>query len=189
MIYFTSDLHLGHKNVIAMCSRPFENADCMDDVLINNWDSLINEDDEVYVLGDITLARGWKTATCYLKQLKGKKYLIKGNHDKYLYDLKFDRRQFELITPYHEIDFNGHKLILCHYPLADWNGKFRGSIHLHGHIHSPHWSTLQEIMGRIFDVGVDANNYFPISIDTIIEHCMKIETMGLIEEYITRRNG
>ena len=189
MVYFTSDLHFGHKNVISMCNRPFETVDQMNETLIKNWNSVVSEMDEIYILGDITLHRSWNHIAKYLRDLNGKKSLIKGNHDKWLYDKKCDRSYFDIIVPYHELDIEGRKLVLCHYPIADWNGKYRGSIHLHGHVHSTHWSALQVSIGRVYDVGVDANNYFPVSLDQIFERCDSIDSLGIISQHINKSKG
>lgn len=82
MIYYTSDLHLGHANVIRHCDRPFADADEMDAALINNWNAKVHRNDTVYIVGDF-LFRAKRPAEGYLSSLKGKKHLIIGNHDKY----------------------------------------------------------------------------------------------------------
>lgn len=82
MIYFTSDLHLGHEAVVRMQNRPFANADEMNRVLIENYNSVVHKDDTVYLLGDICFRIGVEKANELIASLKGKKYLIRGNHDK-----------------------------------------------------------------------------------------------------------
>jgi len=82
MIYFTADTHLGHKNVIEYSTRPFINAEEMDEVLIKNWNSLVQPCDEVYHLGDFSFHKPAKTAAL-LNKLNGQKYLIQGNHDRH----------------------------------------------------------------------------------------------------------
>lgn len=81
MNYFTSDLHLGHRNIIRLCNRPFATIEEMDETLIRNWNAKVTNGDTVYILGDL-LFRNEKPAEEYLKQLKGKKHLIIGNHDR-----------------------------------------------------------------------------------------------------------
>src|ERR1035437_4215616 len=79
MIYFTSDLHLWHSNIIRFCNRPFSSVEAMNEMLIKNWNDVVKEDDVVYCLGDISLAvRPVEAMTC---RLMGKKYLVPGNHD------------------------------------------------------------------------------------------------------------
>ena len=82
MIYYTADLHLGHENVIRHCGRPFSNADEMDAALICNWNSKVHRNDTVYIVGDFFF-RAKRPAGDYLRELKGRKHLLIGNHDKY----------------------------------------------------------------------------------------------------------
>ena len=81
MIYYTSDLHLGHANIITHCNRPFSAVDEMDEVLIDNWNAKVTNADTVYVLGDL-MFRNKRPAEAYLSRLKGRKHLVVGNHDK-----------------------------------------------------------------------------------------------------------
>ena len=83
MIFFTADLHLGHENVIQFCKRPFATTDEMDEALIGNWNSTVKAKDEVYILGDLTM-RPAAEAHSYLTRLNGRKYFIRGNHDRFL---------------------------------------------------------------------------------------------------------
>ena len=84
MVYFTSDLHLGHENVIKLCNRPFDSIEEMDAALIRNWNRKVTNGDTVYVLGDL-IYKSKKPPEEYLRQLKGKKHLIVGNHDRSWY--------------------------------------------------------------------------------------------------------
>ena len=79
MIHFTSDLHLGHKNIIRLCNRPFSSSEEMDEVLMENWNRKVHRNDTIYILGDL-MFRSEKPPEDYLRQLKGKKHLIMGNH-------------------------------------------------------------------------------------------------------------
>jgi calcineurin-like phosphoesterase family protein len=80
MIYFTSDLYLGHANIIKHCNRPFEDVSKMDDALIDNWNMRVHRDDTIYIVGDL-MFRVKSPENC-LERLKGKKHLVVGNHDK-----------------------------------------------------------------------------------------------------------
>lgn len=82
MIYFTSDLHLGHKNIIKLIDRPFANVEEMNEVFIHHWNQKIQNNDTVYILGDFTFKMSVLEAHNIIKQLHGHKILIKGNHDK-----------------------------------------------------------------------------------------------------------
>ena len=169
MIYFTSDLHFYHENIIKAVKRPFKNAEQMNDTLIKNWNNKVQPHDEIYILGDFTM-KGYTFATEALCQLKGRKHLIKGNHDKFADSPHFEKSLFESISDYKQIDYMNTKFILFHYPILEWNHFFRGSIHLHGHQHNKPEYNLENLKNGIkrYDVGVDANNMTPVSADEII---------------------
>ena len=171
MIYFTSDLHLGHESVISMQNRPFVNADEMNRVLIENYNSVVHKDDTVYLLGDICFRIGVEKANELIASLKGKKYLIRGNHDK-----KYDENLFEDIRDFMTISVNGRHISLMHYPMLAWPRSHYGSIMLHGHIHSDGSYNMSNKEAGIkrYDVGVDANNYMPVSIKQI-EKFLKLQ--------------
>lgn len=166
MIYFTSDLHLGHNAVICMQNRPFANADEMNRVLVDNYNSVVRKNDNVYLLGDICFRIGVDKGNELISSLKGKKYLIRGNHDK-----KYDESLFEDIRDFMTISVNGLYISLMHYPMLSWPRSQYGSIMLHGHIHSDGSYNLsnRETGIRRYDVGVDANGYMPVSIKKIEE--------------------
>ena len=80
MIYFTSDLHLGHAEIVGMSKRPFSSVEEMDEALIENWNSRVHKNDDVYILGDL-IYKSARPPEEYLSRLRGKKHLIFGNHD------------------------------------------------------------------------------------------------------------
>lgn len=77
-VFFTADLHLGHDNIRKHCGRPFDTVEEMDEAIISNWNRTVSARDLVYVVGDFA----WSNHNLHLARLKGKKILIKGNHDK-----------------------------------------------------------------------------------------------------------
>jgi len=164
MIFFTSDLHLGHEAVIRMQNRPFANADEMNRVLIENYNSVVNTNDTVYLLGDICFRIGVEKANELIALLKGKKYLIRGNHDK-----KYDENLFEEVRDFMTISAEGLHISLMHYPMLSWPRSQYGSIMLHGHVHADESYNLSNRDAGIkrYDVGVDANGYMPVSIKQI----------------------
>lgn len=166
MIYFTSDLHLGHVNVLKLCQRPFDDIEDMNNALIHNWNTMITPRDTVYILGDFFFRIHVEDANEIIKKLKGKKILIKGNHD-----LKYDESLFEEICDFKVIKYHKRKFILMHYPLLEWPHYFQRGIHLHGHQHNTSDYNLEMKRQGIlrYDVGVDANEFKPISIDEIID--------------------
>ena len=134
MNYYIADLHIGCTNLYE--HRTLEH----DQILKNNWNSIITNADDVYILGDIGRTGNTKETEYLISQiatLKGKKHLIIGNHDN-LKDIRL-RQLFIEIIDYKEIidNFNGmsHKLILSHYPILMWNNQHKKSILLYGHLH------------------------------------------------------
>lgn len=165
MKYFYSDPHWAHENIIRLAGRPFQTIREMDDTLIANYNAVVRENDEVYILGDV----GWKDTkrVCrILERLKGKnRFLIVGNHDhKNLKSEEF-RSHFQWIKDYYEFWHNKRLWALFHYPIQSWNGVYRGSRHLFGHTHG----RLQDETSLRMDVGVDNPicSFAPISIDKI----------------------
>lgn len=166
MIWFTSDMHLGHRAAINMCSRPFKNVEEMNEILISNFNECVKKNDTVYILGDIAYRTPVKDVEQMIARLNGKKILCRGNHDK-----QYDESLFEAIYDFKEVTLSGVNISLMHYPMMEWPKSRHGSIHLHGHIHSTReYNLMQKQQGiRRYDVGVDANNYRPVSIEQILQ--------------------
>lgn len=173
MIYFTSDLHFYHDNIIKHANRPFRNAEEMNAKIIKKWNSKISFNDEVYILGDFTM-KGPDLAEKILLQLKGKKHLIRGNHDRFVDNSSFNLSLFESVKDYCEITWDNTKFVLFHYPISEWNGFYHDSIHLHGHQHNhENYNFINLEKGiRKFDVGIDANYMAPVSAEDIINFFM-----------------
>lgn len=167
MIYYTADPHLGHENVIKFSNRPFSNVEEMDNAIIANWRSVVQPNDDIYVLGDLIFKSADPEA--YLKQLTGKIHLIRGNHDTFLKNKALER-YFTSIDELLTIADNGRRVVLCHYPMAEWNGFYRNAVHLFGHIHNNR-NLACEIMEKIpncYNVGVDCIGFTPMTLDQII---------------------
>ena len=169
LLYFTSDLHFYHENIIKHTNRHYFNVEKMNNDLIKKWNEKINFHDEVYILGDFTM-KGAKLATDILCQLKGKKHLIRGNHDDFVDSSEFNKSLFCSIQYYAEVIYSNIQFVLFHYPILEWNGMAKGSISLHGHQHNHEYYNYKNLERRIrrFDVGVDANNMMPVSAEYII---------------------
>ena len=172
MKFYTSDLHLGHNNVIEFENRPFKNLDEMDKSIIQNWNNKVNKGDSVYILGDLSFYKGEKTNEI-LRRLNGNKYLITGNHDSvFLKDKSFDTSLFVWVKDYEEVKDNDRRVILFHYPIAVWNSSHHGSYHLYGHIHSNNGTMHPltfDLGNKAFNVGVDVNDFKPKTLDELIE--------------------
>ena len=168
--WFTSDLHLGHANIIKYCNRPFANVQEMDEALIENWNARIKPADLVYVLGDFALVPPQEVAPRYVSRLHGTKQLIYGNHDRFLKD---KRREFGFawVGPYKEIKVSNQLIVMCHYPFMTWRSSHRGSWSLHGHSHG---SLARDMTCRRLDVGVDPNGYKPLSYEEVAQEMAKV---------------
>jgi calcineurin-like phosphoesterase family protein len=174
MIYFTADTHFWHGNIIKTCGRPFSDVGAMNKTLIENWNSRITARDEIYILGDFVFKGRGKDANDILKALKGKKYLIRGNHENYLDDPVFDKTAFEWIKDYYRLIYQKRKFILFHYPIFEWDGFFNDAIHLYGHVHNgggkPGAMEQFRLLGkRAVNVGVDVRGFYPVSIEEVVK--------------------
>lgn len=169
MIYFTSDHHFNHENVIKYDGRPFSSLEEMEEALIEGWNSTVRRGDIVYHVGDFALSYGKKDAarisSIFSRLNGGEKHLIRGNHDrKEVYNLKWTSVDFYKEV---KVDLGGiHKqrIILSHYAMRVWNQMHRGSWMLYGHSHG----SLSDIGGLTTDIGVKCWNYLPVSLDQII---------------------
>lgn len=196
-IFFTSDWHLGHENVIKFDERPFKDADHMNRVLINNYNSCVDENSVCYFLGDVGMMQATELAKL-IKQLNGTKVLILGNHDRNTYSMY--NAGFDVVLNAGVFYIGNKRISMSHCPLPgifredvmgmkyaykegdaeakeNWHGERKHSMftsqdltvdfHLHGHIHSGGTSGKEVKIDRQFDVGVRANNYRPVSISQI----------------------
>ncbi|MCL2864833.1 MAG: metallophosphoesterase [Lachnospiraceae bacterium] len=167
--YFIADPHFGHKNVINLSRRPFEDIDQMDKAIIQNWNARVTDEDTVYILGDF-IYKSKNSPQGYLNQLLGKKHLIIGNHDsKWMKQLDLEQF-FESVSHYKEITEDEKWLILCHYPMLEWNGYFRGSFMIHGHVHNNDVAggDAYKDMPHLLNAGVDVNHFMPVTFEELI---------------------
>ena len=174
-VFFTSDLHLGHKNIISMCNRKFNTVDEMDEYIINRWNAKVNPEDEVYILGDLSYRSSVSVKT-YLKKMHGRLKLIVGNHDhmwiknvENLYDY------FELVSNMELIQYEDKYITLCHYPLMEWSMSNRkNSWLIHGHIHDNRsndtFNYIKEHLPQALNAGVDINNFEPVTFEELEEN-------------------
>lgn len=177
-LWFTSDTHFGHANVISYSNRPFVSAEDMDERMIAAWNDVVKHEDEVWHLGDFSF-HPFKQLVEVLRRLHGKKHLILGNHDKTIVknkskltlpgsgDLFHSIQHYAELKPQKDVH-----LVLFHYGQRVWNKHHHGSIHLYGHSHGslpPH--------GLSVDVGVDCkeitDEYRPVSLDEVLAYMEK----------------
>jgi calcineurin-like phosphoesterase family protein len=179
-IWFTSDLHIGHRNIISFCNRPFTDTRQMAEVLRENWNSVVKPEDYVFVLGDVFWFNDSQVIKKYLASLVGKEiYIIKGNHDDYDGYHRVADPRIHLLSGEATLWITGKlghtvtELYLSHCPMMTWPHRPSGVPNLFGHIHStnnvgsgwdadlPLWKGLQ------YDIGVDNNEYTPIELDEV----------------------
>lgn len=170
--FYISDLHLGHKNILAFDNRPFFSLEEMTETIISNWNSVVGKNDSVYVLGDMF----WNNAEIpiVLPRLNGVKFLVKGNHDRVNEEMK---KHFIWIKDYAVIKDGSEHVVLCHYPIAHWIGADYGYIHLYGHIHNgrdtgPFDEYAQQMREHGFpykcaNVGCMLHDYTPVTLDDL----------------------
>lgn len=187
-IFFTSDMHFGHEKLLLFNNRPFKDAKEMDETFVYNWNNEVSKDGLVFVLGDIGETNDARIIEIF-DQLQGTKILIRGNHDT-IYKEETLKQIFSEIHSLHEIQIfdkqtsKYQEIVLCHYPMFDWNNFHEGSWHLFGHLHTrdlPEFKTLNaRLFAQQYDVGVDNNNSTPLSyyqVKEIIERQIKDDSL------------
>lgn len=169
MNFYISDMHFGHERAIEFDKRPFANVEEMDRMLIELWNAKIQPENSVYILGDFAF-RNKRPEEWYLRQLKGKKYLIIGNHDIKLLKNETAMSCFETAEKMMHVSDNGNQICLCHFPLAEWNGYYRGAWHIYGHIHDAKKETYEFMKNRerALNAGCMINNYAPASFRELV---------------------
>jgi calcineurin-like phosphoesterase family protein len=160
-LFFTSDTHFGHENIIKTCDRPFRSVAEMDEALIARWNEAIGRRDTVYHLGDFCF-RSSRDAKSYLDRLNGEIHLIAGNHDDET--LANHAGHFASVSLIREIRADGRRIVLCHYPMREWQGSWRGAWHFFGHVHG---RLNHEPLGYSLDVGADSHDFRPWSLDEV----------------------
>lgn len=173
-IYFSSDFHFGHVNICRGTSRwsdksgtrPFSSLEEMNETILENLNSVVMPDDQLFFLGDFcfgdtTLTPKWR------ERIKCRDIsFIRGNHDQ---NIDLYRNSFRWIKDYFEFRHLGKTIVMMHYPIASWNKSHHGSLHLFGHCHGSF-----RPLGRSMDVGIDTNNFKPYSFDEIVDKLEKI---------------
>ena len=169
-LFFTADTHWGHRNIIKYCNRPFSSIEEMDDTLIANWNRVVGKDDIIFHLGDFAMG-GSAEWSRLLQKLNGRIYLILGNHDMKAIGAGFSR--LEGVAMQMIINFKGQRIYLNHYPFLCYGGAYRNTWQLYGHVHTCTANSgldaprLKMLMPMQYDVGVDNNNYTPVSYEQI----------------------
>ena len=170
MIFFTADTHFGHRNILALCNRPFATIEEMNETMIDRWNDRVSGADTVYIVGDMFFR--CSDAETILKRLRGKKRLIVGNHDSSWINKVDLNRYFISVDNLLEISDGKHALTLCHYPLLTWKHA-RKSFMIHGHIHADMTADYFPLLcsrPNVLNAGVDVNGFAPVAVDELVEN-------------------
>lgn len=184
-VWFTSDLHFWHKNICKYCGRPYDSIEEMNQGIVANWNSVVKEDDTVFVLGDLGFC-GIEKLRPLMEQLNGTIYLVQGNHDSdKVVNKLVEEEIIKAITTLCHIIITGdeecpdQELTLCHFPMIDWYNKEKGAWMVHGHQHqlpeTPSCSVLH------WDVGLDKNGMTPINFEQL--------KINITKQYLRNENS
>jgi len=171
-------LHFGHANIMKFCpvtrARFRNDVKYMTEAMIDEWNSRVESGDLIYILGDVAFCSG-SDAAKILNRLNGDKILVEGNHDrKNLKDVSF-QKAFKEIHKYLDINYDGHKIVMFHYPIMEWDQMHRGALQFHGHLHG-NISGLEKY--RALDVGFDSTGDIVTSMERAINKIKDNEVKG-----------
>ena len=173
MKWFTSDLHINHQAILTIGKgRPFNTLDEMSDVIVSKWNNKVCPKDDVYVLGDVFWNMNEYQIQQFMDRLNGHKHLILGNHDRINPNAKSNR--WVEIVETKTIGMDDTEIILSHFPIFEWQHFYHNTYHLYGHTHATlnlaqYTLQRQRPNGNCWDVGVDNNNFEPVSFAEIKE--------------------
>lgn len=168
MIFFTSDNHFSHNNILLYANRPFSSVEDMDEEMIKCWNEKVCPHDIVYHLGDFTLK---DNALPYIERLNGFIQFVvpEFHHDKYWLKNFRSHKRVKLLTSIYQIMYENIWVILCHYPFHSWEKSHYNSYHLFGHCHNQY-----KPLNLSLDIGVDSaynvlGEFCPFSFDEIFQ--------------------
>ena len=156
--WFTADTHFGHGGALGLFQRPFASVAAMDEAMIARWRERVAPTDDVWHLGDVAVRARPERMDAILDRLPGTIRLIAGNND----DAVRDHPRWTEVLDYAEVELDGTRLVLCHYPLRSWRWQHKGGWNLHGHSHGK-----LKPLTRQRDVGVDVYGFAPVSLDEV----------------------
>ena len=152
-VWFTSDFHFGHFNIIRYCNRPFANIQEMDDAIADRVNACVKTNDVLYFLGDFCMGKA-EQITAYRKRLACRTiHFTEGNHDRTVRKLQHLFASWETLS---EINVVKQRIVLCHYAMRVWPHHAQGAWHLYGHSHG---NLPDEPLSLSLDVGVDTHDF------------------------------
>ena len=152
--FWTADEHYGHKRIIEYCNRPWIDVNDMDEEIIKRHNEVVKKIDTVIHVGDFTLTKK-DVAEKYIKRLNGRHWFLRGSHDYWLKKGTMTRWERKV---------QGQYIVADHYAMRVWARSHYNSWQVHGHSHGG-----LEPSGKQHDVGVDNNNFYPVSFDQLVE--------------------
>ena len=165
-IYFTADLHFGHKNILTLAGRDFPSIEEHDKAIIDAINETVTTADHLYILGDIGFHRDLSTLKeCLLKIKCRNLHIIKGNHDNMQHLIQLKREHVIAdVKEMQTVQWENKSIFCCHYPMREWPGFYRGYYCAYGHVHG----TLPQYKKSI-DVGIDSIGIKPIEFGALTE--------------------
>lgn len=155
MIYFTSDLHFLHKNIIKFNRPYYSDVASMNEAIVETINARVTPEDTLYILGDVALG-SIVAATSYLERINCQIKIVPGNHDSSRGLRNYNYLpNVEVLPQLHEINIGDNSIVMCHFPMVVWNCSHHGSWHLFGHTHGSYAG-----LGKSLDVGWD--NYYKL---------------------------
>ena len=170
-IWVTSDLHFSHQREFLYGPRGFDNVETMMGYVMDRWNELVDEDDDVYVLGDLMLGDN-EAGIKMIKQLKGKIHVILGNHDTASRKALYEECYNVVDVKYADvIKFNGYTFYLSHYPTMTSNLEKEFSKHcvLNLYAHTHQQTNFYEGLPFCYHIGLDSHNCTPVNIEQALE--------------------
>jgi len=175
-MFFTSDTHINHKNICRGVTswtgnlnrtRDFDSLERMNSTIIDNINSRVGQDDILIHLGDFSFGGHQHIPEFRQRIICQNIMFVLGNHDEHIQKNTGNYQAlFSSVQHYLELDVNGYKFVLSHFPIASWNNMSKGSMHLHGHVHFD--KTMKLGPGKMLDVGIDGNDYTPYSLKEVV---------------------
>jgi calcineurin-like phosphoesterase family protein len=174
--WVTSDIHFNHESIRKYCPESrghLQSSTEMNEEIIRNWNATVDPADHTFIIGDVAMGLIEK-APALIQRLNGAKTLIRGNHDRSL--MKNPANMALFLSTHDYLCFSVKKVgvVMCHFPIAHWDSEGRGSVMLHGHLHSPKSKVHIFPERRIIDVGLDGNDLRPRHLETTIEMLTQI---------------
>jgi calcineurin-like phosphoesterase family protein len=179
MIYFTSDTHYGHKNIVSGVTswdnksscRKFKTLEEHNEKIVSCINDIVGQEDTLYHLGDWSFGGVENIFKFRERIICNNVHLILGNHDENIFKNRENCQSiFQSVDSYLEIEIDKTMIVLSHWPMKIWNKCHKGSWNLHGHCHNslkPDEYWTGSIRRKTMDIGVDTNDFNPYSYEDL----------------------